>query len=285
MANSAKGECYVYQHTFADGSLYIGKGTGKRAHVMSQSKRGPLWNHTANKYGRPSVSYLKKGLSEELALFLEDEIIELFKERGIKLRNLARGGGAPQLGMKGPLSPSWGKKMPEHLVERMRKMYAGEGNPNYGRKHSDETKRIISENTKKTWLENRDRLAAINVGRKLTDEEKRKIGEGSKRIPREARERGWEKCRGQKRTPEQIERYKAGRAKRGPASDETKEKMSKSQWLKDHSVYSFVNDNGQVFVGTRSEIRRETGVDVSGLFRSKPKPEKVAKGWRLKEPE
>lgn len=50
----------------------------------------------------------------------------------------------------GPKSPRWGMKNSKEWCELMSEKMSGEGNPFYGRKHTEETKKKLSESRKKT---------------------------------------------------------------------------------------------------------------------------------------
>lgn len=145
MQDSDPKRFYVYLHTFSDGSIYVGKGSWSRAYHFGDQRRGVLWLRTKEKYGKPKVSFLAKGMTEELAYFVEEEAISKYKMIGAKLRNLCSGGIGGAAGLTGKLSPNYGKKMSTAFVERLRLMMAGEGNPRYGAKLTEETKRRISE--------------------------------------------------------------------------------------------------------------------------------------------
>jgi len=274
---------YVYLHDFPDGSIYIGKGTGNRAYLKSKSKRSELWMRTAKKYGNPEVSFLKSGVCEELAFFIESEAIEIYRLRGHKMRNLAPGGLGGVFGARGELAVNYGRKKSIELIERLSIENSGQGNPHYGKRHSESAKRAIGENTKKNWLNNHAKMRMINKGRKHTAEHNAKIGAASRAMSKESRELIRQKTTGQKRTPEQLENYKrAGERRRGTKhSEATREKMSSNQWLKDKKIHKFIGPDGQAFEGMRSDFSREFGFSVNDLFRKDKKRRPHVKGWRL----
>lgn len=136
---------YVYLHTFADGSIYVGKGSWSRAYHFGDHRRGSLWVRTRNKYGKPSVSFLIKGVAEDLSYFIEQEAIEKYRADGLELRNLSDGGTGGNSGLKGVLSPNYGRRKSQDLIDRHRDLMMGSGNPRYGYKLNDEQRRKISE--------------------------------------------------------------------------------------------------------------------------------------------
>lgn len=145
MAAGRDDRFYVYMHTFPDGSIYLGKGSWSRAYHFGDQRRGYLWLRTKNKYGRPSVSFLIRGITEDLSYFIEQEAIGHYRALGDKLRNLSDGGIGGCSGLTGELSPNYGRVRRKDLVEQHRRLMTGSGNPRYGEKLSDETKRKISE--------------------------------------------------------------------------------------------------------------------------------------------
>lgn len=136
---------YVYLHTFADGSIYVGKGSRSRAYRFDSWHRGDLWLRAKGKYGKPVVSFLAKGMTEELAYFVEEEAISKYKMIGVKLINLSSGGVGGATGLIGKLSPNYGRQKSPELIEHYRKIMSGEGNPRHGAKLTEETRRRISE--------------------------------------------------------------------------------------------------------------------------------------------
>lgn len=82
---------YVYLHIFANGSHYIGKGTGRRAWSNGR-KKSPKWWATYQKYGMPFVQIIKDGMTSQEALDFEIETIKKAREKGVNLCNLTDGG-------------------------------------------------------------------------------------------------------------------------------------------------------------------------------------------------
>lgn len=136
---------YVYLHTFADGSVYLGKGSWSRAYHFGDQRRGVLWLRAKNKYGRPKVTFIAKNLEEEFSYYAEEEAISHYRQLGYKMRNLSSGGTGGQSGLTGERSANYGRKKSPELIAHYRKIMSGEGNPRHGAKLTDETKRRISE--------------------------------------------------------------------------------------------------------------------------------------------
>jgi NUMOD3 motif len=134
---------YVYEHLAKDTNMpfYVGKGTKYRCN--SKENRNKHWHNIVQKHGF-IVNIVAKNLDEELAFLCEQERIDQLKRLGYKLCNYTEG---------------------------------GEGIS--GHKHSDETKKKLSQkaigrNVGHTW----------NVGRKQSEEWKQNISKsliGNKR--------------------------------------------------------------------------------------------------------
>lgn len=84
---------YVYVHTFPNGVLYVGKGSGNRAYTfVKSSRRNCWWNGLQRKFGNPKVSFIAEHLCEELSYLLEMEVIDLYKKSSYTLCNMTAGG-------------------------------------------------------------------------------------------------------------------------------------------------------------------------------------------------
>jgi len=86
---------------------------------------------------------------------------------------LNKGGGQihPMLGRTGENSPAWGKKHTEDTKRKMSENFKGENNPMYGKEHTEETKREMSRINKGE--------SNPRYGMKHTEETKRKISENN----------------------------------------------------------------------------------------------------------
>lgn len=154
---------YVYRHIRLDKNIpfYIGIGTDKY-YKRSRNKRmrNPLWKRIASKT-EYEVEIILDDLTLSEAKAKEVEFIALYGRLNIGTGPLANitGGGD---GMFDP---------PPALREAYSKKYSGEGNPFYGKKHSEETRAKFSERQKGTKRG------------PMKEETKRKIGERNKGKP------------------------------------------------------------------------------------------------------
>jgi hypothetical protein len=112
----------------------------------------------------------------------------------------------------------------KHTEETKRKMSEAK------RKQSEETKKKISEahNGKKLSEETKQKLREVNTGKKLSEETKRKIGEASKNMSEETKRKISEICSGKKRSEET--RRKMSESKTGKKlSEEHRKKLSEAR--------------------------------------------------------
>jgi hypothetical protein len=81
----------TYAHYKPDGTIfYIGKGSERRAY--SKEGRNVIWNRTVQKQGRFDVKILAKWETEKEAFDHEVLLIEVFRNLGFSLANIANGG-------------------------------------------------------------------------------------------------------------------------------------------------------------------------------------------------
>ena len=179
---------YVYEHIRLDKMepFYIGKGKGERAYDLYRND-----HHDAitDKYGHAVVIIADK-LTEEEAYWLERDTIEDYVFNlgyGIDieghsdydhklphLTNMNWGGIGVTSGMH--LSEETKQKMSESMKGKNKGKYDGEKNPMFGKNHSDEAKRKISEKKKGQIPYNKGKKGLFHH----SEEEKQKIGEASK---------------------------------------------------------------------------------------------------------
>ena len=162
---------YTYAYLREDGTpYYIGKGIRDRINSNQ---------HSVNLPPPERRIYLKQNLTEDEAFRHEMYMISVLgrKDNGTGiLRNLTRGG-------EGGAGQVCGAHQKEIMSQKHsganNPMYGltGEKNPFYGKTHSEETKRKISEAKKKQYREKDHPW----IGRKHSEETKRKISETKRR--------------------------------------------------------------------------------------------------------
>lgn len=81
---------YVYKHTFTDGSFYIGKGTKNRLNEVKKG-RSRVCLELIDKFGPPTISIIKNGLTEDEAFQLENKEIINSRAHGCKAINRTDG--------------------------------------------------------------------------------------------------------------------------------------------------------------------------------------------------
>jgi len=169
---------YVYEHWRLDRDecFYVGKGKGGRAYSMKNRNR----HHQAicaklSRIGSAfEVRIVAAGLLEQEAFDLERERIAFWRNSGCDLTNLTNGGE----GISGF----------KHSVETRQKLSnLNKGMPATfkGKKHTDDTRRILSEIAKKRGapkltLEQKEKASAWHRGRKRSPETCAKISAKAK---------------------------------------------------------------------------------------------------------
>lgn len=149
---SGKKKYYVYVHRYASGPktgqvFYVGKGSGMR--YKNTHGRSEIWGRCVNKYGF-SYNVVRRFSNEICAFSLEVAFIAFYGREN--LVNLSDGGEGPsgyklnkdQLEKRSGENAKWfGVFGDNHPMFGLR----GELSPNYGRKHSRDTiKRISGDN-------------------------------------------------------------------------------------------------------------------------------------------
>ena len=187
----------VYMHISPSGKRYIGI-TSQKTKKRWQNGKGYIGNqHFTNaieKYGWDNFKHIiiAKGLSEEEAKWLEIELIrEWDSTNPSKGYNISLGGEGTH-GLCGEKHPMYGKHHTEEAKKRMSEnkkgKYVGENSPNYGKHLSEETRKKMSEarkgnepwNKGKTSVyteETKKKMSEAHKGKILSEETKRKISE------------------------------------------------------------------------------------------------------------
>lgn len=132
----------VYLHKLKNGRVfYVGMGSVQRAYA--RSSRNQHWQNVVNKHGNFEVQLIASNLSIEIAAKLEIEVILIF---GLEnLTNVSSGGEASAFGMKHTEETK--RKMSEnswhrtaHAKELYREKFSGSGNPMFGMSHGSAAK-------------------------------------------------------------------------------------------------------------------------------------------------
>jgi hypothetical protein len=160
----------LYRHIKPNGeTFYIGISSNLKR-PYEKLTRNALWKKIVNKYGY-EVQIIKQNSSKEEIYELEKILVSWYGRIDLKtgtLANMTDGGEGvlnksietkqkisnAQLGNKnhrwgirGELNPQFGKSRTKEVIEKMKANhpdFSGKNNPNYGKKHSDETKMKIS---------------------------------------------------------------------------------------------------------------------------------------------
>jgi group I intron endonuclease len=137
------GDYTVYRHIAPNGKMYVGV-TMRDPAVRWQNGSGyphnEYFSNAINKYGWDNFEHIiiAKGLTEDEAKWLEVELIrEWNSNNSSDGYNLSFGG-----------EGSKGCKHTEEWKQQQSKRATGEGNPFYGKQHTEETRRKMSESQK-----------------------------------------------------------------------------------------------------------------------------------------
>lgn len=177
---------YVYQHKKKDTNeiFYVGK--GKKFRYLEESNRSNYWHNIVNKHGFLS-EILYDNLDEELALLIEQELIDKYKKVNINLCNLTNGGEGlsgfkHSEEVKKLISiQSKGRKHSQETKEKISNYWKGKKRKPFSEEHRQKIsiqrqKQImkpVSEETKKA-------ISLKNIGKKRTPEQIKKISEATK---------------------------------------------------------------------------------------------------------
>jgi hypothetical protein len=225
---------YVYALYREDGvtPFYIGKGRGKRwmRHEQScrreRSHKAHIIRSMLDRGFTVPKRKLATGLSHERALSVERQMIaEIGRQfEGGSLANAVAGGD----GNWNP-SPETRQKLSEHAKNRSAEHRAKLVAAQTGRPKSAEQtgKMAATKRGQKLSAEHRANIARGNTGRQFTDEQRQKISSSLKGSAAfaEAHARTSAARRGRPLSEELCQKLAEARQRRGPTSDETREKL------------------------------------------------------------
>lgn len=151
---------YVYEHIRPDTNavFYVGKGKGRRC--FEYRRRNPHWNCIVSKAGGFEVRVVVDGIDEELAFFVEQELISKLKTNGIVLANITNGGE----GTSGYVHTKESKAVFSATMRRTMQTY----------KHVLKKRQLGDNNSAKKEGVG-DKISKALTGRKLSKETKNKI--------------------------------------------------------------------------------------------------------------
>lgn len=191
---------YVYQirHPETNKIFYVGKGTGNRYKQHLTDKKEYASNKRLNGYIRNLIEYntppiiekVKENLTEESAYELEESLIKKYGRKGIDkngiLLNILESARPPSF--KGKDHPWYNKKHSEESKKKMsdsiKKLYEnGRIHPWIGRNHSEESKEKNRQAHlgKKLSDENKEKLRQSRIGKPQTDYQKQKVKEANQK--------------------------------------------------------------------------------------------------------
>lgn len=158
---------YVYMYYFKSTGevFYIGK--GKNYRYKSMVHRNQLFLNILNKYSDDvDVKFYKTNLTEKESLKLERKLIYEFWNKGECRANFHEGGCGGNTGNYD--SPERHRKLSEFGKTR-----TGKNNPMWGKTHTHEVKKFLSEinKGKKLSEEHKEKLIIANTGRKKSEHE------------------------------------------------------------------------------------------------------------------
>jgi len=166
----------VYIHKSKDTRqvFYVGIGKSEKR-ANSKHDRSSFWKRTVAKHGY-TIHITHKDILWEDACLIERYLISFWRENSkMKLCNMTDGG-------EGVL----GLKVSEERKLLYKEMFKGENNPFYGKKHSCEVRKKMSENNnprKFITEEHKIKISKSNKGLKRSEETKKKLSDIKKGRP------------------------------------------------------------------------------------------------------
>lgn len=244
----------VYKHVTPSGKVYIGISHNVKKRWESNGKHYKGCPHFWNailKYGWNNIEHqvLYECLTHEEACEKEKELISYYKELGISY-NLSDGGEGNVL--YGELNPFYGKHHSEDTKRKISEKNTGKVNYWKGKHLSEKTRKKISESRigTKNWM----------YGKKMLPQTKEALIKSTKGIPKSEEQKAKisNSLKGRKHSQEQNEKMRKFMLENNPFkgmkhSDEAKAKMSASKkgkvsWYKEKGPHAYFQycDLGQI---------------------------------------
>lgn len=207
----------VYKTTnLINGKIYIGKHSTQDLDDGYLGS-GRLLLKAVAKHGKENFSreILHTCSSEEEAFSKERELVteELVNSRSTY--NMTVGGNGFGVGES---NPNFGNKMPEEHKKKLIK--SGEEHPMYGKHHSDETKKLISEKMKGKKLPKEvvEKISRGNRGKKLSEEHKERLRKFhlGRTLSEQTKEKIGDSLRGRFVSKEHIEKVREAKRAKNP---------------------------------------------------------------------
>lgn len=245
--DESKNRYYVYHiiNPLTDRIFYVGKGTGSRCKQHLTDKKEYAFNKRLNGYIRnlienntpPIITKIAENLTEQEAYELEESEIKKYGRRGIDdegiLLNLIESGRPP--------------------------VFKGKNHPWYGRTHTDETKRKISETKKELYKKG---LIKTRKGYKHTEE---------------AKEKNRQAHLGKKQSPESIEKTRQANLGRNQ-TDYQKQKAREAN----QKTWRIITPEGnEEIINNLRQYSLERGLDPGNMMHVARGKQKQHKGYRV----
>ena len=265
---------FVYEHRFANGVSYIGKGRLARVHAGRSSRLNSIyWVRLFDKYGSPSIAILAGPLDNDLACLVEIEAIAQRRALKAPLCNLTDGG-------EGATGRYVSAAERERMRDRSRAFFMN--NPEYAKANAIRMAAMNSEPTRAKI--NADRLKSVLADPevKARAQEKRTSTMRTDRVREmassaskarwsdpEMREKIMQKLRGR-------DYSKLSPAMKALFADKNNHPRT------DHTIYTFVHKDGTEFVGKRIDLCTTYGVSATQLSQVISGRFKSTLGWSVK---
>jgi len=169
--------------------FYVGIGSSK-VRASQNTGRNKYWHNIVKKVGY-TIEITHNNLLKEDACTIEKYLISFYGRNDLGLGNLCNvsDGGESNSGVK--KDKEWiekhritqiGKKASIQTLIKMSLSHFGENNHFYGKKHSEETKKIMSIKASKRPLnlDNLEKMRLVNTGRIMKEESKLKLSNSRK---------------------------------------------------------------------------------------------------------